>query len=81
MLFSRNKAITSEEYSKVQELIAELTRKIADLNHRFELIETSMRSLRGLINRKIHPDEENATTKQGKDLNSTVLLPDNGAII
>lgn len=69
MWFSSKKEIDSEEYRKVLLRVQELDSKLLNLENslkvlakefesEFEIVKTNMNSLRGLVNRKIMPEEK-----------------------
>lgn len=62
----------------LEDKIKELERGLQSTLLEIEKLKTHIISLRGLVNRKLHNDVEESDTT--KDLNNTVLLPDNGII-
>jgi hypothetical protein len=62
----------------LQGQIDDMKRWQQDLLLEMERMKTHIISLRGLVNRKLHNEIDE--TGDTKDLNNTVLLPDNGAV-
>lgn len=64
------KPLSSEDYLK-------LSKKTADLELEVENLKQLVRSLRGLVNRKLYGDVENQDTSQDKNkkFNNDVILP------
>lgn len=75
-LFSKNKAITTEEYDNLSKKIVTLSATIEELQTKFQQLETKQNSLRGFVNKR-YGDEEPESTKS-QSLLGSVLLPDNG---
>lgn len=67
MFWSKNKALTSEEYEK-------LARICADLQNKCDHLEQLVRSLRGLVNKKLG-FELTEPVKQNERVINDVLLP------
>jgi len=65
-----NKPIESKEYTK-------LSSEIEILKTKLEMTEDKMRSLKGLVSRKLYgsEEEEENTQQKRKDFNSGVILP------
>lgn len=58
--------------------VHDLKRRVETLEHELGLALTNLNSLRGLINRKLNGPVCDSR-EETKDLNKTVLLPDNGS--
>lgn len=57
------KKVNSDEYEKLRKKITENTGLIEELGVKFEQLKVNMNSLRGLVNRKIKPEDEDENIK------------------
>ena len=69
--FSKNKERTSKETIEIIEELSICRAEIKELRHNILLLETNLRSLRGLVNRKLSPEQEEVREgeEEEKDLN------------
>lgn len=84
-MFWHKKNLTSEEHDKLSVRITDLYDEVHRLKTNLQENETLLRSLRGLVNRKLSGDsfreeEESAKEEEEKDINNPVILPEDGVI-
>jgi predicted RNase H-like nuclease (RuvC/YqgF family) len=77
-MFWHKKNLTSEEYEKLSKQITDLSQQIQQLKSTTDFLETNLRSLRGLVNRKLSGDKDMEETET-KDINNPVILPYDGS--
>ena len=67
-----NKQINSAEYEKISKDLVGIIQKISEFDSRIAAIETNVRSLRGLINRKIPAEQEQQVNSLGLPVSSNM---------
>lgn len=73
-MFGRKK-VNSEEYERIVKRLIDMESDIMKLKGENISLESQIRTIRGKLNRTIYKDNDD----EGKDLNSSVLLPYNGS--
>ena len=68
MFKRKNKEIQSDEYIQLVKKITELKGEIEELSTVVYGVDTKMRTLRGVVNRKLHPEQEETINKGEKFL-------------
>ena len=71
-MFWNNKKINSEEYELLSKKISTIATATDELKAQIEILKTNMTSLRGVINRKINPEE--ADEKKSKDVDLGIFI-------
>lgn len=77
-MFWHKKSLQSEDYERLSKQITDQSSQLQQLKAAFELLESNVKSLRGLVNRKLSGEKEMQESEQ-KDLSSPVILPYDGS--
>lgn len=66
-MFWKKKLLPSEDYEKLSKAIIELDRKVEHLKLSVETLESNVKSLRGLVNRKLSGEREETESLNNDD--------------
>ena len=78
-MFWHKKNLQNEDYEKLTKQITDLSGQLQRLKDSHELLESNVKSLRGLVNRKLSGEKDEIENTESKDLSSPVILPYDGS--